>query len=280
MIITETVADLQQHINLAKEQGKSVGLVPTMGALHRGHMELIAAAKAQSDYVVTTIFVNPTQFNNLNDLRTYPRTLDTDSRACAEAGVDLLFVPSVQEVYPEPDTRSFDFGELGNVMEGVHRPGHFNGVAQVVSRFFDIVKPNKAFFGRKDYQQLAIVRMMVEMLKLDVQIVDCPTVREADGLAMSSRNMLLTPEQRASAPTIAQTLREARNKMGSMTVEELTDWVENQINDNPLMQVEYFQVTDSRTLQPVWEWGQPNGVVACVAVRIGKVRLIDNIELE
>ncbi len=277
MQVATTVEQLKQTIGKEREQGKQVGFVPTMGALHKGHVTLVEQAVGSTDFVVVSIFVNPTQFNNPNDLKTYPRTLEHDLEKLEEAGASLVFVPSVVEIYPEPDTRVFDFGNLDKVMEGQHRPGHFNGVAQVVSKLFGMVNPHKAFFGQKDFQQLAIIRRMVEMLNLNIEIVSCPTVRESDGLAMSSRNMLLNPMQRASAPIISKTLTQARNFKQQLSVKEMIEWVNNEINKNPELNVEYFEIADAKTLQPVNSWNDSTQLVGCIAVQVGQVRLIDNI---
>lgn len=277
MEVFERVEALQNYLSRRKSDGLIVGFVPTMGALHRGHATLIETARSQCEEVVVSIFVNPNQFNNPNDLARYPRTPEKDFDLCRKAGATSLFVPSVQEVYPEPDKRVFSFGPLEKVMEGEFRPGHFNGVAQVVSRLFEMVKPHKAFFGEKDFQQLAIVRRMVEMLSINVDIVACPTVREPDGLAMSSRNMLLSAEQRQAAPLIAKTLHEARNKKDSFNVNNTLAWVVSTINSNPLLRVEYFQIVDASNLQPIQGWDEAKRIVGCIAVNVGEVRLIDNV---
>lgn len=260
-----------------RSSSRIVGFVPTMGALHRGHTELMVRGTNECDVLVACIFVNPTQFNDPTDLKNYPRTLDEDTDKCSHAGVHILFTPSVQEIYPQPDTRVFSFGLLGEVMEGKHRPGHFNGVAQVVSRLFSIVKPTRAYFGQKDYQQLAIIRRLVEMLRIPTEIVACPTVREPDGLAMSSRNMLLTKEQRAAAPLIAKTLAQANGKRKTLSVAQVSEWVVRRINTSPQLNVEYFQVAHAQTLEPIERWDDAPQAVGCIAVRAGKVRLIDNI---
>jgi len=248
-----------------------------MGALHKGHTELMRIAKTQNPVVVVSIFVNPTQFNNSNDLRNYPRTLEQDLAKCEAVGVSIVFAPSVNEMYPTPDTRQFDFGNLDKVMEGQFRPGHFNGVAQVVNNLFEMVKPNSAYFGQKDFQQLAIIRKLVSMLNLGIQIVSCPTVREDDGLAMSSRNALLTPEQRHIVPLISQTLFAAQNKKVNFNVKELTQWVKDQVNSSPLLEVEYFEIANVNTLEPLEKWNETEQSVGCIAVQVGDVRLIDNI---
>ena len=277
MKISNTVSDFQQNIDCLRLGGISVGFVPTMGALHKGHLKLMEQALSENPIVAVSIFVNPNQFNNPNDLTNYPRTLEEDLKKCKEVGASIIFTPTVDEVYPKPDQRVFDFGSLDKVMEGKHRQGHFNGVAQVVSRLFDIVKPNRAYFGQKDFQQLAIIRKMVEQLSLNIEIVACPTVREKDGLAMSSRNALLTPEHRQSAPIIAKTLLEARNNTMGLSVKEMIAWVTKQIDSNPMLKVEYFEIANSETLEPVNSWHDAKELVGCIAVHAGKVRLIDNV---
>jgi len=279
MRVVETKKLLQDLLNEQRMLGKSIGFVPTMGALHMGHTALVEKAVSENDVVIVSIFVNPTQFNNPNDLKTYPRMLEEDLRKCEQAGANIIFVPTVEEIYPEPDTRIFDFGMLDKVMEGKHRPGHFNGVAQVVSKLFDIVKPHRAYFGQKDFQQLAVIKKMVSMLGLDIQIVVHPTVREADGLAMSSRNMLLDPDQRKSAPLIAKTLHAACSKKNKMSVQQMIDWVVEEINRDKQLNVEYFEIANADTLQSVHGWNECERLVACIAVQVGKVRLIDNILL-
>lgn len=275
--IVKTVEELKGYLREAKNSGRFIGFVPTMGALHDGHISLVSRAINENDVVAVSIFVNPTQFNDKKDLDRYPRTPEKDIAQLENAGVQYIFMPSEKEIYPEPDTREFDFGVLDKVMEGKHRPGHFNGVAQVVSRFFDIVQPDRAYFGQKDFQQLAIIRKMVQMLNYGIEIVPCPTLRENDGLAMSSRNMLLTPEKRASAPLIARTLQEARNKMNSTTVKNLIGWVENTINGDFNLSVEYFELSNAITLEPINSWDDAEQIVGCIAVRAGEIRLIDNI---
>ena len=250
-----------------------------MGALHKGHLSLVQYSKQNCDVTVVSIFVNPTQFNDKGDLERYPRMPELDAKLLDDAGCDILFLPAVQEIYPEPDTRVFDFGQLDKVMEGAHRPGHFNGVAQVVSRLFDIVKPYRAFFGLKDFQQLAIVREMVRQLKFDIEIVAAPIVRDSDGLALSSRNMLLNDVQRKSAPLIAKTLFEAKEKANKIPVAYLKEWVINSINKDAELKVEYFDIVNAETLQSVNSWGDANEVFACIAVQVGKIRLIDNLRL-
>jgi len=280
MKLFTTRNELNEALDAYRNQGKSIGFVPTMGALHEGHLSLVSQAGNENDVVVVSIFVNPTQFNDPADLERYPRTLEEDMQKLATVGDPLIFAPSVKEMYPEPDTRQFDFGNLETVMEGQFRPGHFNGVGQIVSKLFDVVMPHRAYFGLKDFQQLAIIKEMVRQLQYDIEIVPCEIVREADGLAMSSRNQLLTPEHRAAAPLISQTLSEAKKLVGEKSVEELKAWVQEKINNSPLLEVEYFEIVDDNYLQPVKTWGEPTVKVGCIAVHAGKIRLIDNVILE
>ena len=260
-----------------------IGFVPTMGALHQGHISLVQKAKEYTNYVVVSIFVNPTQFNNPNDLAHYPRTIQEDCKKLEEAGVSIIFIPSVQEIYPHKDERLFNLAGLDNTGEGPSRPGHFNGVVQVVSRLFNIVKPSFAFFGEKDFQQLAIIKHITKELNYPVEIVACPTKREKDGVAMSSRNMLLTPQQRAAAPIIYQSLAKAAEMVSAQNLfspRELSIWVTSQINKEPLLTTEYVQIVDSNSLQPIESWEQHNNIQLCTAVKAGSVRLIDNIKLK
>lgn len=279
MQVVKHINQLRLVLDDKRKEGLSIGFVPTMGALHEGHLSLVEQAGKQSGFVVVSIFVNPTQFNDKGDLERYPRDLEKDLQLLSATPCQLVFAPEVEEVYPSPDTRQFDFGTLEQVMEGKFRPGHFNGVAQVVSRLFDMVQPDKAFFGLKDFQQLAIINEMVRMLNLPVQIIPCPIIRETDGLAMSSRNMLLSPEQRRNAAHISATLFEAVNKNGALSVEELSRWVISRINENDYLNTEYFEIVNSQTLLPVSSWEDPCTKVACIAVHCGKVRLIDNVNI-
>lgn len=280
MEVINSVKKLQERVGALKAQGQKVGLVPTMGALHAGHKSLIDRSCRENDVTVVSVFVNPTQFNNPNDLATYPRTEEADCRLLEEAGVTLAFIPTVEEMYPEPDTRTFDLGPVAEVMEGPMRPGHFNGVAQIVSKLFDIVKPHKAYFGEKDFQQIAVIRRMVELLGMDVEIVACPIVREADGLALSSRNVRLTPAGRAVAPAIHKILQESVEWKPELSPAEVTDRVIALINSTDGLEVEYYLIVDSLTMQPIDRWpaeGEPQAV-GCVTVYCGDVRLIDNIK--
>ena len=261
-----------------RAQGKTVGLVPTMGALHAGHASLVKRSVAENDATVVSVFVNPTQFNDKNDLDKYPRTLEADCRLLEQCGVTFVFAPSVEEIYPEPDTRRFSYPPLDTVMEGVFRPGHFNGVCQVVSKLFDIVKPDRAYFGEKDFQQLAIIREMVRQMKFPLEIVGCPIVREADGLALSSRNTRLSPEERQQALKISQTLFASVEFAASHTVAETQRFVEDAIAGSPGLRLEYFELVDGNTLQRISEWADTNYPVGCITVFCGEVRLIDNIK--
>ncbi len=262
---------------LAARKSSSVGLVPTMGALHDGHVSLVRRARAENDTVVVSVFVNPTQFNDKNDLRNYPRTPEADLEVLRKAGADIVFMPTVEEVYPEPDTRVFDFGQLDKVMEGATRPGHFNGVGQVVSRLLELVKPDRAYFGEKDFQQIAVIKELVRQLAIPVQIVECPIVREADGLALSSRNLLLTAEHRAAAPMIHAAMQAEAETAGTKSVEETERDVIARVEKSPLLKVIYFQLVDEDTLQPVKDWKSAAHVRGCIAVQAGEIRLIDNL---
>jgi len=277
MKLYTTISELQDALNIEREKGFKIGFVPTMGALHKGHLSLVQHAGEMADIVVVSIFVNPTQFNDTVDLANYPRTLADDLEKLSTQHCDYVFFPSVEEIYPVTDTRRFEFGNLETVMEGKFRPGHFNGVAQVVSKLFDIVQPDKAFFGLKDFQQLAIIKNLVIQLKLDIEIVPCEIVRESDGLAMSSRNKLLLPEYRACVPVIYQTLMKARELAFVKSVAEVKDFVFDAINAIALLKVEYFEIVDDRTLIPVPDWSGTGIKVGCIAVQAGKVRLIDNL---
>ena len=277
MQVVKHINELRLVLNDKRKEGFSIGFVPTMGALHQGHLSLVEQAGLQTGFVVVSIFVNPTQFNDKGDLERYPRNLQKDIDLLEPTSCRLVFAPEAQEIYPEPDTRQFNFGLLEQVMEGKFRPGHFNGVAQVVSRLFEIVEPDKAFFGQKDFQQLAIVTEMVRQLNLPVEIVSCPIIRETDGLAMSSRNMLLSLEQRENAALISATLFAGLDKTGQLSVQELCKWVIEQINENQFLNTEYFEIVNTKTLLPVNSWDDPCQKVGCVAVHCGKIRLIDNV---
>ncbi len=275
-----TITSLQNALKEGHSKGLKVGLVPTMGALHEGHLSLVEKAGSMCDIVVVSIFVNPTQFNDKNDLANYPRTLESDMKLLSTVRCEYIFSPSVEEIYPVPDTRKFDFGNIETVMEGAFRPGHFNGVAQVVSRLFEIVLPDMAFFGRKDFQQMAVIKNLVCQMNAPIEIVPCDIVREKDGLAMSSRNKLLLPEYRNCVPLIYQTLKEAKKLVGAKTVSEVKEFVVNRINAIDLLRVEYFEIVDDTTLMSVESWSETGTKVGCIAVYAGKIRLIDNIILD
>ena len=279
MFLVKTIKNLQSELVAFQTSGESTGFVPTMGALHAGHISLVTRAVSENRVVVVSIFVNPTQFNDPKDLERYPRNPDSDIKLLEETGCHIVFVPEVNEIYPEPDTRKFNFGSLETAMEGKHRPGHFNGVAQVVSKLFEIVKPDKAYFGLKDFQQLAIIKKLVKQLEIPVEIVPCSIVREESGLAMSSRNELLTTEERKNAAAISETLFKAKELNNKKSVQELAKWIEKNINNNRFLTVEYVEIVDDEKLQPIKSWNEKKTKVACVAVYCGKVRLIDNIIL-
>lgn len=279
MEIIRSVKSLDTAVEAARQEGKSIGLVPTMGALHAGHRSLVERARSENDIVIVSVFVNPTQFNNPDDLRTYPRTEEADCRMLEECGVDLAFVPSIEEVYPEPDTRVFDLGPVADVMEGAMRPGHFNGVAQIVSKLFAMTRPTRAYFGEKDFQQIAVIRRMVEIEGFkNLEIVDCPIKREADGLALSSRNVRLTPHQREIAPNIHRIMVESLDKARDCSVEEVKRSVIDAVNAYPEMDVEYYEIVNAADMQPITDWSQATQAVGCITVYLGDVRLIDNIK--
>ena len=278
MKVIHTIKDLQAELSVLKAQGKKVGLVPTMGALHAGHASLVKRSVNENEVTVVSVFVNPTQFNDKNDLVKYPRTLDADCKLLEACGATYAFAPSVEEMYPEPDTRQFSYAPLDTVMEGAFRPGHFNGVCQIVSKLFEAVKPHRAYFGEKDFQQLAIIREMVCQMQFDLEIVGCPIVREEDGLALSSRNARLSAEERENALKISQTLFKSRTFAATHTVSETLKFVEDAIAAVPGLRLEYFEIVDGNTLQKVDNWNQTSYVVGCITVFCGDVRLIDNIK--
>ncbi len=279
MVTFQSPEELRKYIDNLKKEGKTVGFVPTMGALHEGHLSLMRKAKEENDVLVVSIFVNPIQFNNREDLEAYPRTLDRDKEQLETVQCDILFAPTEKEMYPEPVTEKYDFGTLEKVMEGAFRPGHFNGVAIVVKRLFHMVQPHRAYFGEKDFQQLAIIRKLVETEKIPVEIVPCPIVREQNGLAMSSRNQRLTPEQREKAAFIYQMLQLAKKRKEDICPNPLRQMIINYFDARPEFKLEYFEIADEKTLEPVTAWGKTEHVRAFVAAWIGNVRLIDNIRL-
>ena len=277
MKVFESVKELRAELDKAEQSG--IGFVPTMGALHAGHRSLVERARRENDTVVVSVFVNPTQFNDKNDLTPYPRTPEADARLLEEAGADFVLMPTVEEIYPQPDTRQFDFGLIDKVMEGATRPGHFNGVAQVVSRLFDIVRPARAYFGEKDFQQIAVIKSMVAQLALPIEIVECAIVRGEDGLALSSRNTLLDAAHRAAAPHTHAPLRAAVTQSQEMAPARLKEWVTAEVERNPLLKVIYYQSVDARTMQEVAAWDDSPRIQGCIAVQAGDIRLIDNIRI-
>jgi len=279
MKVEKKIVELQNELNAARNAGKSIGFVPTMGALHEGHASLIKRSVQDNDITVVSVFLNPTQFNDKADLERYPKTLDEDVRLAEACGADYVFAPAVEEIYPEPDTRVFEFPPVTMVMEGARRPGHFNGVCQVVSRLFTIVAPDNAYFGEKDWQQIAVIKQLVDYMNSNITIVECPIIREADGLAMSSRNKLLTKEERAIAPAIYQALKDSLDYSKTHSVEETHDKVVAEINAIDGLEVEYFEIVDGKTLLAVDDWMSEHGVVGCITVYCGMtpIRLIDHI---
>ncbi len=277
MLVFERKIDLNEFVFKAKAVGKTIGFVPTMGALHNGHLALVLAAKECCEYVVVSIFVNPIQFNNPDDLKKYPRTFESDRKMLNEAGCDVVFYPSVVEMYPNEVEEEFDFGLLDKVMEGAARPGHFNGVAVVVKRLFDLVQPNKAFFGKKDFQQLAIIKALVKDTASRIQIIGLDTVREKDGLAMSSRNRRLSEKERENAAMLFKALNFIKQNKKTLNPAQLEAEAINQLT--PVFKVEYVQIVDGHTLQHITDWNQSDYPVVCAAAFLGDVRLIDNLEL-
>ena len=277
MLIFKRVDDFKKYLYAQASQGQQIGFVPTMGALHAGHLSLLQTSKKQCDLTVCSIFVNPTQFNDPGDLEKYPRTIGADIELLTSAGVDVLFLPPVSEIYPEGlDTRlEIDFGELATVMEGAFRPGHFDGMAQVVWRLLSIVEPQKLFMGQKDFQQQTIVAEMLRQFNTAIELIRCPIVREDDGLALSSRNVRLSPEQRAKATALSKTLESAKEKMTSESPPEICKWA-MEVLALPGFKPEYFEIVDGMSLQPIKHFADSDFVVACTAVWVGNVRLIDN----
>ena len=280
MKVFSKIVDLQNALFDERKAGKSVGLVPTMGALHEGHASLVRRSVKDNDVTVVSVFVNPTQFNDKNDLKNYPRDLDADCRLLDECKADYVFAPEVEDMYPVPDTRQFEYPPVSTVMEGAHRPGHFNGVCQVVSRLFYIVRPDRAYFGEKDWQQIAVVKAMVRHLRLPVQIVECPIVREADGLARSSRNTLLAPDERAIAPAIFKALKESVEYAKSHTLKQTHDKVVSDIDSVEGLRLQFLSIVYGNTRQDIAEWEDSPYVVGCITVYCGRtpIRLIDHIK--
>lgn len=275
MIVVETINKLKQE--LAEYKSKNIGFVPTMGALHNGHISLVKRSVEENDVTVVSVFVNPTQFNDKADLERYPRTEEADKKLLEAAGCDIVFMPQVEEMYPEEDTRVFNFGCIETVMEGKYRPGHFNGVAQIVSKLFYAVEPTRSYFGEKDFQQVAIIRDMVRQLNLPVEIIACPIIREESGLARSSRNELLSAEERKKAALISEVLSKSVNFAKEMSVEEVKNWVCEQFTHDEVFKMDYYDIVDGNSLQSISSWEDSDYIVGCIAIYCGKIRLIDNI---
>ena len=277
MEIINTISQLRERLARHRDEGRSVGLVPTMGALHEGHASLVRRSVRENDVTVVSIFLNPTQFNDPKDLERYPRTLDADCRLLEQCGADIAFAPSVKEIYPEPDTRRFSYPPTDSVMEGAMRPGHFNGVCQIVSKLFSYVEPDRAYFGEKDYQQIAVIRRMIDDLGFKLEAVPCPVVRQEDGLALSSRNSLLSDEERVIAAIIYRVMNESRTL--GLPVQQTHDYVVDAINKIDGLEVQYFSIVDGDTLADVSSWDDAPSIVGCITVFCGTkpIRLIDHI---
>ena len=280
MKIFDNIVDLQNELFYLRKANKKIGLVPTMGALHQGHASLVKQCVADNDITIVSVFLNPTQFNDPKDLERYPRTFEEDCKILNEVGADIVFAPSPKEMYPTPDNRHFEFPPTSTVMEGAKRPGHFNGVCQVVSRLFYITKPHNAYFGEKDWQQICVIKQLVKYLNLDINIIECPIIREESGLAMSSRNALLTSEERTIAANIYRILKESVTKKDCLSVDELQQEVINSINAVDQLEVEYFEIVDGNTLETVHSWNDSPYIVGCITIYCGAtpIRLIDHIK--
>lgn len=280
MKIFDNIVELQNELFYLRKANKKIGLVPTMGALHQGHASLVKQCVADNDITIVSVFLNPTQFNDPKDLERYPRTFEEDCKILNEVGADIVFAPTPKEMYPTPDNRHFEFPPTSTVMEGAKRPGHFNGVCQVVSRLFYITKPHNAYFGEKDWQQICVIKQLVKYLNLDINIIECPIIREESGLAMSSRNALLTSEERAIAANIYRILKESVTKKDCLSVDELQQEVINSINAIDQLEVEYFEIVDGNTLETVHSWNDSPYIVGCITVYCGAtpIRLIDHIK--
>jgi pantoate--beta-alanine ligase len=279
MEVFNKINNLEKQLNLISKE-KTIGFVPTMGALHKGHLSLIKKAKKENDIVVVSIFVNPTQFDNAEDLKKYPKTLNKDLELLKSVNCDYVFTPNVSEIYQNDiNANSFNFGGIENEMEGKFRKGHFDGVGTIVKRLFEIVKPNKAYFGEKDFQQLQIIKKLTEIENLPIEIIGCEIFREKDGLAMSSRNTRLTKEQREAAPFIYKTLKKARKKFGTKNAEEVTKWVTKKFKKHPILELEYFIIADENTLKESPIKDKNSNQRAFIAVYAGDIRLIDNLAL-
>lgn len=279
MTICGTIIEVRRLVEEYRKAGEVIGLVPTMGALHKGHLSLLDACKKDCTISICSIFVNPTQFNDKNDLARYPRMPEKDCQMLQEKGCDIVFMPSVEEMYPAPDTRVFDFGKIDKVLDGAHRPGHFNGVGQIVSKLFDVINPQKAYFGLKDYQQVLVIKNLVKQLKLPVEVIPCPILREADGLAMSSRNMLMSTEERKAASLIPKAMQLAKEQFGKMPLPDLKRRLFEEITKEPLLKPDYIEFCDAETLESVKETTNEKNIICLAAIFSGKIRLIDNIQV-
>lgn len=279
MEVINSIAELRDKLNVCRAENKTIGLVPTMGALHEGHASLVDRSVKENDITVVSIFLNPTQFNDKSDLERYPRTLEADCALLKEHGCTYVFAPSVEEIYPEPDTRHFSYPPTDSVMEGAMRPGHFNGVCQIVSKLFSYVEADRAYFGEKDYQQIAVIRRMKEDLGFKIEIVPCPVVREESGLALSSRNTLLTDDERALAANIYRVMKESKQWISTKTIKEVHNYVVNTLNAIEGLEVEYYSIVDGTTLADISSWNDAENVVGCITVFCGHtpIRLIDHI---
>ena len=281
MEIIKTKNKLQELVGKLRNNGKTIGLVPTMGALHEGHLQLIRRCAKENDVCIVSIFVNPTQFNDKNDLAKYPRTLEADAKLLEKNNCFAIFAPEVDEVYSSEELNStfeFNFNGLDEVMEGKFRPGHFNGVVQIVGKLFELTTPDKAYFGEKDFQQLAIIRHLVATKSYPIEIIGCPIVREESGLALSSRNALLSESEKQIATNIYKTLLKSIDYQNEKSIKETIDWVITTINNIGGLRVEYFEIVDGKTLQSIQNWDDANYIVGCITVFCGTVRLIDNIQ--
>lgn len=277
MQIIKTIAQLQEELSQARNAGRKIGLVPTMGALHDGHASLVRRSVKENDVTVVSIFLNPTQFNDSKDLERYPRTLDNDCKILEQCGAQIAFAPSVAEIYPVPDTRTFSYPPTDSVMEGARRPGHFNGVCQIVSKLFQMTNPDRAYFGEKDFQQIAVIRRMVQDLGFKIEIIPCPVIREESGLAMSSRNTLLSAEEKITAANIYRILKESKTQ--GLPLKKTEEWVVSHINAIDELEVEYYSIVDGKTLSELHDWEDSDDIVGCITVYCGKtpIRLIDHI---
>ena len=277
MLIFRQIIEVKLFLAELQQQKRTIGFVPTMGALHQGHISLIEVSKQQCDVTVCSIFVNPTQFNNSEDLTRYPRTPEVDIQLLKDSGCDVLYMPDVNDIYPEPDTRQFDFGYLDTILEAEHRPGHYNGVGQVVSILLEGIKPHKAFFGSKDYQQVMIIKSLVKLLNLEVEIISCPILRESDGLAMSSRNTLLTADERKTASLIPIMMQKAKELVIEYGIDKAKLFVSDEISKVSMMKLDYYEVCDAETLKPIVSLNHNQKAISLIAVFVGKIRLIDNL---